>query len=97
MTPGVSQTTVKTVPNTSAKPVAGRTTTSYTGPITRARAKKKAQIQLLETVPEDLLSESEDEAYDILEELQTTLIEDDSEFEEVDTELPDSDTEINEA
>ena len=34
--------------------------------------------------------------YDLLEDLQSTFVEDDSEFEEVETELPDSDVEVNE-
>ena len=51
---------------------------------------------MLETIPENLLSESEDEEYDLLEDLQSALAEDDSDIEEVEDELPDSDVEIDE-
>ena len=87
---------IKTEPATPLRLEASKTTTSYTGPITRARAKKQAQVHLLESIPENLLSESEDEEYDLLEDLQSAFAEDDPEFEEVDIELPDSDVEVNE-
>ena len=51
---------------------------------------------MLESIPENLLSESENEEYDLLEALQSTVVEDNSEFEEAETELPDSDVEVNE-
>ena len=70
-----------------------KTTTSYTGPITRAKAKKQAQVQLLETIPENLLSESDDDEYSLLDDLQTALADDDSD-DEVDNELLNSDEEI---
>ena len=63
-----------------------KATTSYTGPITRAKAKKQAQVQLLETIPENLLSESDDDEYSLLEDLQTALADDDSKDDEVDNE-----------
>ena len=85
-----SVTTTKTTNNKS------KATTSYTGPITRAKAKKQAQVQLLETIPENLLSESDDEDYSLLEDLQATLADDDSENEEVNMDLPDSDEDIEE-
>ena len=89
---------VKTEPITTTKTGnnSSKATTSYTGPITRAKAKKQAQVQLLETIPEDLLSESNDEEYSLLEDLQAALADDDSENEEADMELPDSDEEIEE-
>ena len=71
----------------------GKTVTPYTGPITRARAKKQAQIHLLETIPENILSDSEDEECDLFEDLQTILT-DDSDIEEVEAELPESDVEV---
>ena len=74
----------------------GKTVTSYTGLITRARAKKQAQIHLLETIPENLLSGSEDEECDLFEDLQTILTEDDSDIKEVEAELPESDVEVDE-
>ena len=92
--PSVPQVVIKTEPAVPAKTKANKTTTSYTGPITRAKAKKKAQVHLLESIPEDLLSESEDEEYDLLKDLQSALAEDDSEFEEVESEPPDSDVEV---
>ena len=53
--------------------------------MTRTRVKKQAQVHLLETIPENLLSESEDEKYDLLEDLQSALAEDDSDLAEVET------------
>ena len=94
--PSVPQVVIKTEPATTPKSKSGKTVTSYTGPITRARAKKQAQVHLLETIPENLLSDSEDEEYDLLEDLQSALAEDDSDLEEVETELPESDVEIDE-
>ena len=93
--PSVPQSRNKTEPAT-PKAEASKTTTSYTGPITTARAKKQAQVHLLESIPENLLSESEDEEYDLLEDLQSAVAEDDPEFEEVDIEVPDSDVEVDE-
>ena len=90
--PVVMKTDTVTMPRTRN----GKTVTSYTGPITRARAKKQAQVHLLETIPENLLSDSEDEEYDLFEDLQAILTEDDSDPEEVETELPESDTEVDE-
>ena len=58
------QVVIKTEPAAPAKTKANKTTTSYTGPITRARAKMNAKVHLLESIPKDLLSESEDEGYD---------------------------------
>ena len=87
---------IKTESVTTPKSKNGKTVTSYTGPITRARAKKQAQVHLLETIPENLLIDSEDEECDLLEDLQATLREDDSDLEEVETELPGSDVEIDE-
>ena len=63
------QVVIKSDPATTPKSKSGKTVTSYTGPITRARAKKQAQVHLLETIPENLLSDSEDEEYDLLEDL----------------------------
>ena len=51
---------------------------------------------MLESIPEDLLSESEDEEYDLLKDLQSSLAEEDSEFEEEEAELPDSGVEVDE-
>ena len=51
---------------------------------------------MLETIPENLLSDSEDEECDLFEDLQAILTEDDSDPEEVETELPESDAEIDE-
>ena len=51
---------------------------------------------MLEKNPENLLSESEDEEYNLLEGLQLALADDDSDLEEVETELPESDVEIDE-
>ena len=96
VTPSVSQVVMKTDTVTIPKTRNGKTVTSYTGPITRARAKKQAQVLLLETIPENLLSDSEDEEYDLFDDLQATLTEDDSDPEEVETELPESDTEVDE-
>ena len=90
------QVVIKTELSVPAKTKTNKTTTSYTGPITRARAKKKAQVHLLESIPEDLLSESHDEEYDLLDDLQSAFAEDDFEFGEVETELPDSDIDVNE-
>ena len=92
----VPQIVIKTEPVTPSKTKASKTTTSYTGPITKARAKNQAQVHLVDSIPENLLSESGDEEYDLLEDLQSTFVEDDSEFEKVETELPDSDGEVNE-
>ena len=64
--------------------------------MTRAKAKKQAQVQLFETIPENLLSESNDDEYSLLEDLQTALADDDSEDDEVDMELPNSGEEIEE-
>ena len=96
VTPSVSQVVKKTDTVTIPKTRNGKTVTSYTGPITRARAKKQAQVLLLETIPENLLSDSEDEEYDLFDDLQATLTEDDSDPEKVETELPESDTEVDE-
>ena len=96
ITPSLSQVAMKTEPAIPNSPKASKATTSYTGLMTRARAKKQAQVHLLETIPENLLSESEDEEYYLLEDLQSALAEDDSDFEEVETELPDLDVEIDE-
>ena len=87
---------IKTEPVTTTTVKNSKATTSYTGPITRAKAKKQAQVQLLETIPENLLSESDDEEYNLLEDLQAALADDDSENDEVDMELPNSDEEIEE-
>ena len=84
----------ETVTTTIAKN--SKATTSYTGPITRAKAKKQAQVQLLETIPENLLSDSDDEEYSLLEDLEAALADDDSENDEVDMELPNSDEELEE-
>ena len=43
-----------------------------------------------------MLSESDDDEYSLLEDLQTALADDDSEDDEVDNELPHSDEEIEE-
>ena len=96
MTPNVPQVVMKTDTVTIPKTRNGKTVTSYTGPITRARAKKQAQIHFLETNPENLLSDSEDEESDLFEDLQAILTEDDSDPEEVETELPESDVEVDE-
>ena len=69
MAPSVPQVVIKTEPAAPSKSKGGKTATSYTGPITRARAKKQAQVHLLETIPENHLSDSEDEQYDLLEDL----------------------------
>ena len=63
---------------------------------TRAKAKKQAQVQLLETIPENLLSESDDDEYSLLDDLQAALADNDFEDDEVDNELPNSDEEIEE-
>ena len=94
--PSVPQVVIKTETVTTPKSKNGKTVTSYTGPITRARAKKQAQVHLLETIPENLLSDSEDEECDLLEDLQSILTEDDSDLEEVEAELPESDVEMDE-
>ena len=96
--PSVPKMVVKTEPVTTTKTTnnKGKATTSYTGPITKTRAKKQAQVQLLETIPENLLSESDDEDYSLLEDLQAAMADDGSENEEVDIDLPDSDEEIEE-
>ena len=96
VTPNVPQVVMKTDTVTIPKTRNGKTVTSYTGPITRARAKKQAQIHFLETIPENLLSDSEDEESDLFEDLQAILTEDDSDPEEVETELPESDAEVDE-
>ena len=96
VTSNVPQVVMKTDTVTLPRTRNGKTVTSYTGPITRARAKKQAQVHLLETIPENLLSDSEDEEYDLFEDLQAILTEDDSDPEEVETELPESDTEVDE-
>ena len=85
---------VRTEPVTTSAGKNSKATTSYMGPITRAKAKKQAQVQLLETIPENLLSESDDDEYSLLDDLKTALADDDSEDEEVDDELPNSDEEI---
>ena len=85
---------VRTEPVTTTTVKNSKVTTSYTGPITRAKAKKQAQVQLLETIPENLLSELDDDEYSLLDGLQTALADDDSEDDEVDNELPNSDEEI---
>ena len=54
------------------------------------------QVQLLETIPENLLNDSDDEEYSLLEDLQAALADDDSGNDEVDMELPDSDEELEE-
>ena len=87
---------VKTKPVTTTTAKNSKATTSYTGPMIRAKAKKQAQVQLLETIPENLLSDSDDEEYCLLEDLQAALADDDSENDEVDMELPNSDEEIEE-
>ena len=94
--PSVPQVVLKTDTVTIPKIKNGKTVTSYTGPITRARAKKQAQVHLLQTIPENLLSDSEDEECDLFEDLQTILTEDDSDIEEVEAELPESDVEMDE-
>ena len=94
--PSVPKMVVKTEPVTTTTAKNSKATTSYTGPITRAKAKKQAQVQLLETIPENLLSESDDDEYSLLDDLQTALADDDSEDDEVDNELPNSDEEIEE-
>ena len=94
--PSVPKMVVRTEPVTANTSKNSKATTSYTGPITRAKAKKQAQVQLLETIPENLLSESDDDEYSLLDNLQTALADDDSENEEVDDELLNSDEEIEE-
>ena len=94
--PSVPQVVITPNTVTTSKPKNGKTVISYTGPITRARAKKQAQVHLLETIPENLLSDSEDEECDLFEDLQAILTEDDSDLEEVETELPESDVEMDE-
>ena len=94
--PSVPKMVVRTEPVTTTTGKNSKATTSYTGPITRAKAKKQAQVQLLETIPENLLSESDDDEYSLLDDLQTALADDDSEDDEVDNELPNSDEEIEE-
>ena len=89
--PNMPQVVVKTDTVTIPRTRNGKTVTSYTGPITRARAKKQAQIHLLETIPENLLSDSDDEEGNLFEDLQAILTEDDSDVEEVEAELPESD------
>ena len=92
--PSVPKMVVKTEPVTTITAKNSKATTSYTGPMTRAKVKKQAQVQLLETIPENLLSDSDDEEYSLLEDLQAALADDDSENDEVDMELPNSDEEI---
>ena len=94
--PSVPKMVVKTEPVTTTTAKNSKATTSYTGPMTRAKVKKQAQVQLLETIPEILLSDSDDEEYSLLEDLQAALVDDDSENDEVDMELPNSDEEIEE-
>ena len=95
MFPSVPQVVVKAETVTTPKSKNGKTVTSYTGPITRARAKKQAQVHLLETILENLLSDSEDEECDLFEDLQAILT-DDSDLEEAEIELPESDAEMDE-
>ena len=92
----MSQVVMKTEPTIPTKTKASKATTSYTGPMTTARAKKQAQAHLLETIPENLLSESEDEEYDLVEDLKSALAGDDSDLEEVESKVPDSDVQIDE-
>ena len=92
--PSVPKMVVKTEPVTTTRAKNSKVTTSYTGP--RAKAKKQAQVQSLETIPENLLSDSDDEEYSLLEDLQATLADDDSENDEVDMELSNSDEELEE-
>ena len=73
VTPNVPQVVMKTDTVTLPRTRNGKTVTSYTGPITRARAKKQAQIHLLETIPGNLLSDSEDEECDLFKDLQAIL------------------------
>ena len=47
VTPSVPQVVIKTEPAVPPKSGSSKTTTSYTGPITRERAKKQAQVLLL--------------------------------------------------
>ena len=94
--PSVPKMVVETEPVNTTTVKNSKATTSYTGPVTRAKVKKQTQVQLLETIPENLLSESDDDEYSLLEDLQTTLADDDSEDDEVDNELPNSDEEIEE-
>ena len=94
--PSVPKMVVKTEPVTTTTAKNSKATTSYAGPITRAKAKKQAQVQLLETIPENLLNESDDEEYSLLEDLQTALADDDSENDEINMELPNSDEELEE-
>ena len=61
MAPSVPKMVVRTAPVITTTGKNSKATTSYTGPKTRAKAKKQAQVQLLETIPENLLSESDDE------------------------------------
>ena len=94
--PSVPKMVVKTEPVTTTKSKTSKATTSYTGPVTRAKAKQQAQEQILETIPENLLSDSDDKEYNLLEDLQAALANNDSENDEVDMELPNSDEEIEE-
>ena len=94
--PSVPKMVVRTESVTTTTGKNSNATTSYTGPITRAKAKKQDQVQLLETIPENLLSESNDDEYSLLDDLQSALADDDSEDEEVDDELPNSEEEIEE-
>ena len=94
LAPSVPKMVVKTESVTTTTTKNSKATTSYTGPITKAKAKKQAEVQLLETISENLLSESDDDEYSLLEDLQTALADDDSEDHEVDNELPHSDEEI---
>ena len=98
MAPSVPKMVVKTEPVTTTKTTNNKSkaTTSHTGPVTRAKAKQQAQVQILETIPENLLSDSDDEEYNLLEDLQAALADDDSENDEVDMELPNSDEELEE-
>ena len=94
--PSVPKMVVKAESVTTTKSKTSKANTSYTGPVTRAKAKQQAQVQILETIPENLLSESDDEEYNLLEDLQAALADGDSENDEVDMELPNSDEEIEE-
>ena len=53
MASSVPQVVIRTKPAAPSRPKTSKTATSYTGPITRARAKKQAQVHLLETIPEN--------------------------------------------
>ena len=93
--PSMPKMVVKTEPVTTTTAKNSKATTSYTGPVTRTKPKQQTQVQILETIPENLLSESDGDEYSLLEDLQTTLA-DNSEDDEVVNELPTSDEEIEE-